>query len=95
MPMPGPDEELLVPTGLEGAIIGTLVRAGQPPIAVVDVRLAAEIVAESNGIPYEDALEYIEFNAVSAWYGPETPGWFYAMNDEAYDEEGEHEGGTG
>jgi hypothetical protein len=67
--------EALLADGLEDALVGVARRCGQPSLAVYDVRKAAEVLIARDGMTYEDAMEYLEFNSIGAWVGPHTPIW--------------------
>lgn len=57
----------------EEALIGVANRAGgMPPVAAYDYYTCIEILME-NGMEYDEAIEYFEFNTLSAWFGDETP----------------------
>ncbi len=67
------DPEILLADGFEDALIGYAQRCGQPPLAVYDRRRCIDVLVERDGMTYEEAEEYFEFNVVGAWVGERTP----------------------
>ena len=65
------EEDLLLADGFDAAFIGTGQRCGHPNIAVYDRDMCIDILA--NDMPYEEAVEYFEFNVAGAWVGEQTP----------------------
>jgi len=74
--------EALFADGLDDALIGMARRCGQPTLAVYDYEKAVGIFMARDGMTYEDAVEWMEFNVVGAWMGPHTPLWFRGPNPE-------------
>ena len=66
------DEEILLADGFDEALIGYAQRCGQPVLAVYD-REKCIAVLMKDGISYEEADEYFEYNVVGAWVGERTP----------------------
>ncbi len=67
--------EALLADGFENAFVGVARRCGQPELAVYDYHKAVDILMERDGMSNDDAVEYMEFNVVGAWMGPNTPIW--------------------
>ncbi len=67
--------EALWPDGFEGAYLGQAKRCGQPPLASFSVKKCIQILMERDGMTYEEADEFFEFNVSGAWMGPGTPVW--------------------
>jgi hypothetical protein len=67
--------EMLTADGLDAAIIGVGARCGQPDIVAYDVEKVLEILVARDGMSYEEALEFYEFNIEGAWVGDQTPLW--------------------
>lgn len=65
-------EELLQLDGFDDAIIGFAERCGQPPLLVYDHSKIIEILV-GQGMEYDEALEYYDFNIGGAWVGEGTP----------------------
>lgn len=71
-----PDESFLSADGFEDAIIGVVYDK-----AIGTVRLAysitkcIEILKERDGMSYDDAFIYFDFNVINAYVGEKTPIW--------------------
>jgi hypothetical protein len=68
------DENILLSTGLEDALIGYVQRFGQPPVALYDQNKCIEIFM-SKGMTEEEAWEHYEFNVIGSWVGDYTPAY--------------------
>jgi hypothetical protein len=64
-------DNILYADGFDKALIGTEKSHGQPTIAVYDRDKCINILAED--MPYEEAVEYFEFNVAGAFVGEQTP----------------------
>lgn len=71
------DEELLTADGLDDAILGIGGRCGQPSLVVYDVEKVIEILMTRDGMSYEEAQEFFDFNIGGAWVGELTPIWLH------------------
>ena len=67
------DEELLCADGFDDAILGICERACSRTGVAYDRDKCIEILVERDGMEYEEAIEYFEFNVVAAWSGEGTP----------------------
>lgn len=67
------DETVLLCDGFDEAIIGFSQRINEPLLAVYSYDKMVDVLIERDGLSYEDATEYIDFNVVGAWVGPQTP----------------------
>ena len=65
--------QALLADGLDDALIGYARRCGQPELAVYDYDKAVSIFMSRDGMTYEEAVEFMEFNVVGAWMGENTP----------------------
>jgi len=66
--------EMLFADGFDEALIGTGDRFGfSGPVAVYDMDKCFEILVVRDGMEYEEAVEYFEFNVIGAWVGDGTP----------------------
>tara|TARA_R110000822_G_scaffold82279_1_gene194736 strand:- start:47 stop:313 length:267 start_codon:yes stop_codon:yes gene_type:complete len=72
--------DLLTADGFDEAIIGVGSRCGQPDIVVYSRDKAIEILMR-DGMSYDEAVEYFEFNVAGAWVGEETPIWVYSEGE--------------
>jgi hypothetical protein len=69
----GNDELLFMdPERFDAAIIGVTERMGQLPTICYNKNKVLEILME-DGMDYDEAIEYYEFNVVGAWMGEQTP----------------------
>lgn len=66
-----PDALLL--DGFDDAIIGIAQRINLGPVVAYDVEKILSILCERDGMTYEDALDYYNFNILGAWMGENTP----------------------
>jgi hypothetical protein len=64
--------DALLADGFDNALIGVCRRCTQPPLAAYDYEKVAQSLM-NDGMSYEDAVEFIEFNIVGAWMGEHTP----------------------
>jgi len=67
--------EALLADGFEGAILGVGERCGQPALVVYDRAKCLEILMQRDGLTYDEAVEYFDFNTAGAWVGAGTPIW--------------------
>jgi len=67
------NEDALFADGFDDAIIGIARRINMEPVVTYDLEKCANILVERDGMEYSDAVEYLEFNAVGAWMGEQTP----------------------
>jgi hypothetical protein len=67
--------DALLADGFEEAFVGVSRRCGQPSLVTYSYRLGVECLINREGMTYEEAVEWMEFNAVFAWVGPHTPVW--------------------
>lgn len=77
------ENEMLMMDGYDDCIVGVVERFGQPPLVCYD----RDKVIESHmkdGMSYEEAEEFFEFNQIGAWLGEGTP-CFITMTDEGTD----------
>ncbi len=67
------EAQLLFADGFDSAIVGLGNQAGRPETVVYDYSRCVGILMARDGMSYEEAVEYMEFNVVSAWVGDNTP----------------------
>ena len=75
--------EALFADGLDEALVGMAERCGEPTLAVYDYARAVEVFMTRDGMAYEEAVEWMDFNVVGAWMGPHTPVWLRRPEEEA------------
>jgi len=66
-------ESALLADGFEDALIGFAQRINEPLLAVYDYNKIVDVLMFRDGMTYDEAIEYIEFNVVGAWVGEQTP----------------------
>lgn len=67
------DQTALLMDGFEHAIIGFSQRINEPLLAVYNYDLMILALMQRDGMTYDEADEYIEFNCIGAWVGEQTP----------------------
>lgn len=67
------EEEALLADGLEEAYLGVTANTTHPHVCVYDLEECVRILMRRDGMTYEEATEFIEFNTVCAYVGPHTP----------------------
>jgi hypothetical protein len=63
---------MLKADGFDKAVMGLCSRAGREDVIAYDTTKCIEVLM-SQGMEYIEAVEYFEFNVVSAYMGPGTP----------------------
>jgi len=74
-------ENLLPADGFDEAILGLCERAGSDVVVAYDRDKCIDILVERDGMEYEEAIEYFEFNVVGAWMGDNTPVFISHMRE--------------
>jgi hypothetical protein len=69
----GFNPEALTADGFDEAIIGVAQRCSKPPLVVYDAQKCIEILMKRDGMTYEEADEFFEFNTLGSWVGEHTP----------------------
>jgi hypothetical protein len=59
--------------GFDEAIIGLAERINLGPVVAYDVDKMINIMIERDGMSYEEAFEFFNFNILGAWVGEFTP----------------------
>ena len=67
-----PDNEILLADGFEGAFIGVGEQFNQK-MAVYDWDKCIEILMVRDGMVYDDAVDFMDYNVTGAWVGEGTP----------------------
>jgi hypothetical protein len=73
------DPEILLADGFEDAFLGVGWRCAQVPIAVYDRDMCVEVLMKRDGMSYEDAEEFFDFNVMGAWVGERTPMFVHTL----------------
>lgn len=67
------DESALLMDGFDEAFIGFSRRGNEPLLACYSYDKMIETLIERDGMDYDEAMEYVDFNCVGAWMGERTP----------------------
>jgi len=59
--------------GFDEAILGVASRCGQGDILAYDTNKIIQILIDRDGMSYEEAYEFFEFNILGAYMGENTP----------------------
>ena len=65
--------EALTADGLDDAILGIAYRAGAAPLVAYSTSQCIQVLMDRDGMSYDEASEFFEFNIVGAFVGPGTP----------------------
>ena len=65
--------EALLCDGFDDAIIGMAERINLGPVVAYDTEKMIDIMVERDGMTYEEAIEYFDYNILGAWMGEYTP----------------------
>ena len=66
-------ESVLLADGFDEAMIGVSQRMNEPLLAVYSYDKMIDVLIERDGLDYEEATEYLDFNVLGAWVGEKTP----------------------
>jgi hypothetical protein len=78
---------MLKADGYNAAIMGIVQRFGQVPVILYDTDKVLEILVYRDGMTYDEAVEFFEFNVLGAWVGDETPAFYSKASLEDLQEE--------
>lgn len=67
------DESILLMDGFDEAFIGYSQRINEPMLAVYSWEKMVDTCVKRDGMTYDEATEYIEYNCIGAWVGERTP----------------------
>ena len=67
------DPDIILYDGLEEAFAGISRRFGREPIAIYDYDKCIDIYMKRDGMTYEEASEFFEYNTIGGWNGDHTP----------------------
>lgn len=77
------EEECLTADGFEDALVGCTY--GANVVAVYDINKMIEVLVEE-GMEYEDAVEFLDYNIVGAYVGDKTPQYINFVTQEVYND---------
>jgi hypothetical protein len=64
---------LLLMDGFDEAFVGYSQRIGEPDIAVYSYEQMLGVLVRRDEMDYDEATEYVNYNCLNAWIGPQTP----------------------
>lgn len=59
--------------GFDDAIVGVSNRVGLEPLVTYDIEKCINILMKRDGMTYDDAYQYFEYNVLGAYMGENTP----------------------
>ena len=74
-------DDLLFADNFDAAIIGVSIGCDSGRV-VYSTKKMAEILVQNDGMSYEEAWEYLEFNTFCAYVGENTPIYVEELDDE-------------
>mgnify|MGYP003149665769 FL=1 len=77
------EEECLTADGFEDALVGCTY--GANVVAVYDINKMIEVLVEE-GMEYDDAVEFLDYNVVGAYVGEKTPQYINFVAQEVYND---------
>ena len=76
------NEEALLADGFEEAFLGMCEVFGRPPLVTYDRDKCIEILVRRDGMTYDEAEEFFEFNVAGSWVGDNTPVYMTLHGDD-------------
>jgi len=73
---------MMVADGLDEAIIGVASRCGMSDVLAYDVGKVLSILMERDGMSYDEAREFFDFNIGGSYVGDTTPIWIEPIDQE-------------
>lgn len=77
------EEECLTADGFDDALVGCTY--GANVVAVYDINKMIEVLI-CEGMDYDDAVEFLDYNVVSAYMGEKTPLYINFVTEEVYND---------
>lgn len=77
------EEECLTADGFDEALVGCTY--GANVVAVYDINKMVEILMEE-GTDYDDAVEFLDYNVVGAYFGEKTPLYVNFVTQEVHND---------
>ena len=75
------EEECLTADGFDAALVGCTY--GANVVAVYDIQRMIEVLV-NEGMEHDDAVEFLEYNVVSAYLGEKTPLYVNFVTEEVH-----------
>jgi hypothetical protein len=66
-------ESVILMDGFDEALIGFSQRINEPLLAVYSWEKMIDLCIKRDKMEYEEAVDYVQYNCISAWIGDETP----------------------
>jgi hypothetical protein len=79
------EEALPIWDDCDAAIVGVASRCATPDAVVYDYRKLIQVFVDQ-GLTHEEATEYVSFNILGAWIGPNTPLILFTPEDDRAEE---------
>jgi len=76
----GPDEETIYAAGFDEAFIGLGTQFNRD-LAVYDFEKCVDILMDRDGMSYDEAVEYMDFNVIGSYVGVYTPVFLNRFED--------------
>jgi hypothetical protein len=77
------EEPFMKMDGYEDCIVGVVEQFGRPPVLCYDKgKILAKLM--DDGMSYDEAEEFFEYNQIGAYVGESTPCFFTALSAEEY-----------
>ena len=67
------NEGAMFADGYDDCLIGYVERFGAPPLALYDREKVIHKLMKRDGMDYDTAQEFFDFNIIGAWVGENTP----------------------
>jgi len=74
-----PDTMLM--DGYDDCIVGICTRFGMEPVVAYDREKVLMQMVKQDGMTYEEAIEFFEYNQIGAWVGERTPVFIDTLNE--------------
>ena len=84
------DQTVLLADGFDEAFIGVSQRINEPLLAVYSYPQMVETLMFRDGMTYEEAEEYLEYNVIGAWVGEQTPLIVRPMHQQSFSAQTPH-----
>ena len=84
------DQTVLLADGFDEAFIGVSQRINEPLLAVYSYPKMVETLIFRDGMTYEEAEEYLEYNVIGAWVGEQTPLIIRPMHQQSFSAQTPH-----
>jgi hypothetical protein len=80
------EDTFLLADGFDDALVGVIVGCSRPPVACYDYAACVRVLMERDGMDYDTAAEFLDFNTVGAFAGELTPLFLHDWRSEPAEE---------